>query len=85
MLRQHAVPEHVYLLSDGIAKFERVESGRSRAIVGLRFPGWFLGAESGPAGVLDVQPLQTGSPSGGPPSRARLATGSCSKPEATAP
>ena len=46
ILRQHAVPERVYLLSDGIAKFERVESARSRATLGLRFPGWFLGAES---------------------------------------
>lgn len=46
ILRQHAVPERVYLLFDGIAKFERVASGRSRATVGLRFPGWFLGAES---------------------------------------
>ena len=46
ILRQAAVPERVYLLFDGIAKFERTASARSRATVGLRFPGWFLGAES---------------------------------------
>ena len=46
ILRQATVPDRVYLLSDGIAKFERVGSARSRATIGLRFPGWFLGAES---------------------------------------
>lgn len=46
LLRQAVVPERVYLLFDGIAKFERVVSARSRITVGLRFPGWFLGAES---------------------------------------
>ena len=46
ILPQGSVPERVYLLSDGIAKFERVVSARSRITVGLRFPGWFLGAES---------------------------------------
>ena len=46
ILRQAAVPERVYLLYDGIAKFERVASTRARVTVGLRFPGWFLGAES---------------------------------------
>ena len=50
MLRQAAVPERVYLLYDGIAKFERVASTRARVTVGLRFPGWFLGAESVIAG-----------------------------------
>ena len=50
LLRQAAVPEHVYLLLDGIAKFERVASTRARATVGLRFPGWFLGTESVIAG-----------------------------------
>ena len=46
ILRQAAVPSRVYLLSDGIAKFERVVSTRPGVTVGLRFPGWFLGAES---------------------------------------
>ena len=46
ILRQASVPERVYLLFDGIAKLERVVSERSRLTVGLRFPGWFLGAES---------------------------------------
>lgn len=46
ILRQATVPDRVYLLSDGVAKFERVGSAESRATVGLRFPGWFLGAES---------------------------------------
>ncbi len=50
ILRQAAVPERVYLLFDGIAKFERVVSAQSRVTVGLRFPGWFLGAESVIAG-----------------------------------
>lgn len=46
ILRQARIPERVFLLFDGIAKFERVTSAQSRATVGLRFPGWFLGAES---------------------------------------
>ena len=46
ILGQAAVPERVCLLSDGIAKFERVASASARTTVGLRFPGWFLGAES---------------------------------------
>ena len=46
ILPQAAVPERVYLLFDGIAKFERVAAAGSRITVGLRFPGWFLGAES---------------------------------------
>ena len=46
ILRQAAVPERVYLLHDGIARLERVASTRARATVGLRFPGWLLGAES---------------------------------------
>ncbi len=46
ILRQAAIPDRVYLLLDGIAKFERIASVRLRSTVGLRFPGWFLGAES---------------------------------------
>ena len=46
ILPQAVVPERVCLLYDGIAKFERVEATSARATVGLRFPGWFLGAES---------------------------------------
>ena len=46
ILPQAVLPERVYLLFDGIAKFERIVSARSRVTVGLRFPGWFLGAES---------------------------------------
>ena len=50
LLPQGRMPEHVQLLSDGVAKLERRGPGRPPATVGLRFPGWLLGAESVIAG-----------------------------------
>ena len=50
LLLQGRTPERVYLLSDGVVKLERRVPGRSPATVGLRFPGWLLGAESVIAG-----------------------------------
>ena len=46
LLPQGRTPERVYLLSDGVAKLERRDPGRLPVTVGLRFPGWLLGAES---------------------------------------
>ena len=50
LLPQGRTPERVQLLSDGIVRLERREPGRVPATVGLRFPGWLLGAESVIAG-----------------------------------
>ena len=46
LLAQGCTPEQVQLLSDGIARLERRCPGRAPVTVGLRFPGWLLGAES---------------------------------------
>ncbi len=50
LLPQGRTPERVHLLCDGVVKLERRVPGRSPATVGLRFPGWLLGAESAIAG-----------------------------------
>ncbi len=50
LLPQDRMPERVQLLADGIARLERRDPGRAAATVGLRFPGWLLGAESVIAG-----------------------------------
>ena len=46
LLPQGQMPERVQLLSDGIVKLERRDTDRSPVPIGLRFPGWLLGAES---------------------------------------
>ena len=50
LLPQGRAPQRVYLLSDGVAKLERRDPGRPPATIGLRFPGWLLGAEAVIAG-----------------------------------
>ena len=50
LLPQDRTPERVHLLADGIVRLERREPGGAAATVGLRFPGWLLGAESVIAG-----------------------------------
>ena len=50
LVPQGRTPERVHLLSDGVVKLERRDPGRPPATVGLRFPGWLLGAESAIAG-----------------------------------
>ena len=50
LLPQGRTPERVHLLSDGVVKLERRDPRRPPATVGLRFPGWLLGAESAIAG-----------------------------------
>ena len=50
LLPQGRTPERVHLLSDGVVKLVRRDAGRPPATVGLRFPGWLLGAESVIAG-----------------------------------
>lgn len=50
LLPQGRTPDRVHLLSDGVVKLMRRDAGRSPATVGLRFPGWLLGAESVIAG-----------------------------------
>ena len=50
LLPQGWIPERVQLLADGIVKLERRAPDRVPATVGLRFPGWLLGAESVIAG-----------------------------------
>ena len=46
LLSQGRMPERVQLLSDGIVKLERRAPDRAPVTIGLRFPGWLLGAES---------------------------------------
>ena len=46
ILSQDTIPDRVHLLFDGIVRLERARPERPPTIVGLRFPGWFLGAES---------------------------------------
>ena len=50
LLPQDRTPERVHLLADGIVRLERRDPGKAAATVGLRFPGWLLGAESVIAG-----------------------------------
>ena len=50
LLPQDRTPERVHLLADGIVRLERRDSGQGTATIGLRFPGWLLGAESVIAG-----------------------------------
>ncbi len=52
ILRQDSAPEDVFLIDDGIVQLVRVDDTQTPALVGLRFPGWFLGAESAIAGAL---------------------------------
>ena len=46
LLPQGRMPERVELLADGIVKLERRAPERAPVTIGLRFPGWLLGAES---------------------------------------
>ena len=50
LLPQGGMPDCVQLLTDGIVKLERRGPERVAATIGLRFPGWLLGAESVIAG-----------------------------------
>ncbi len=50
LLAQGGMPECVHLLTDGIVKLERRGPDGVSATIGLRFPGWLLGAESVIAG-----------------------------------
>lgn len=50
LLPQDRTPERVQLLTDGIARLERRDPDQASVTVGLRFPGWLLGAESVIAG-----------------------------------
>ena len=50
ILRQECAPDDVFLIEDGIVQLVRVDMGAS-LLIGLRFPGWFLGAESAIAGA----------------------------------
>jgi CRP-like cAMP-binding protein len=40
------VPRDVFFIEDGVAQLVRVGEDNDPVIVGLRFPGWFVGAES---------------------------------------
>lgn len=46
IVTQDAAPAAVALLDDGVVTLLRREPGRGALLVGLRFPGWFIGAES---------------------------------------
>ena len=65
LLSQGRMPERVQLLSDGIVKLERRAPDRAPVTIGLRFPGWLLGAESviaeqeTPVSVVAVTPPET--------------------------
>lgn len=50
LVPQDRTPERVQLLTDGIVRLERRDPGQASFTVGLRFPGWLLGAESVIAG-----------------------------------
>lgn len=46
LLRQGGRPQDVYLIEQGVVKLIRLDDAGRALIVGLRFPGWFLGAAS---------------------------------------